>query len=859
MKTSTVLEPELSSFSKALDENNQGTWPLSVSVVEMNAKSFLSLFAVLLFAGCVGQMDDINSTGESDSPTKPGNTGKPGTSGKPGSSGNPETPGDSETPDSPLIPGLPDDPDDPNGPSIPSEPDDEMIPADPIPDGNQACIPTERLFMRKAWAQVAQPTCSACHNGQGLAAMSDFILNREIGFGDQSDHNLETMKRMATLRHTDLNNQSHLLLKATGTVAHGGGRAIAPNSHEFNVLKQFVDRVENPIDCSSGETDGSFFDGIVNHEAPDLFRKAAVGLAGRLPTDEEIATIARDGEPALDKALDKILGEDLFFERLKDGFNDIFLTDYYLGDTPENRLAPAHFPNAYWWDRLGLSGVPLHQLRTKGRYGIAREPLELIAYIVKNNRPITQILTADFTMVSPFSAKNYGVFDKVRFNNPENQYEFQPVKLPAIAAGGGQGSDFPHAGILTSYMILSRYPSTETNRNRARSSFFYSKFLAIDLLELAARSNTPLETVLQYDNPTRDAPACAICHVVMDPVAGAFQNHDDRGWYRPRSGGWYKDTFSPGVNGKLLPEGQGWQGLRWLGQETVKDPRFALAMVEHVFFIVTGQKPLGLPRSFESADYEAKLTAYATQREFLREASEKLIAANYNLKNAFKTVILSPYYSAKTTTDGQLSPQRANELSEIGLARPLHPEQLHRKIIAIFGSPWKSGYRDAFDQYVYKYVYGGIDSDQLVERLNEANGVMAGVASLMANEVSCTNTAKDFDRPRDQRKLFPHVDPADQPGSNADTDNRIKQTIQYLHNRLLGQRLDIKDAEIQHSFDLFKDVVASGRSEVQQDGSKAKIFAPCATSKLANDPNYTVRGWMAVVSYMLSTYDFLYE
>ncbi len=845
-----------------------GNWPLSVSVVEMNARSVLSLFVVLLFAGCIGQIDEIHSTGEPDSPTQPGkpeSSGKPGSNGNPGSNESPGTPGSPGTPDdpgntdNPLIPGLPDDPDDPIGPSIPSEPDSEMIPSAPVPDANQACVPTNRLFMRKAWAQVAQPTCSACHNGQGLASMSDFILNREIGFGDQAAHNFDAMKRMATLRHTDLNNQSHLLLKATGTVAHGGGRAVAPNSHEFNVLKEFVDRVENPVDCSNTGTEKDFLAGIVNHDAPDLFRKAVVGLAGRLPTQEETATIARDGEPALDKALDKILGENSFFERLKDGFNDILLTDYYLGDTPENRLAPAHYANAYWWDRVGLSGVPLHQLRTKGRYGIAREPLELIAYIVKNNRPITQILTADFIMVSPFSAKNYGIFDKVRFNNNEDQYEFQPVKLPSIASGGGQGSDFPHAGILTSAMVLSRYPSTETNRNRARSSFFYSKFLAIDLLELAARSNNPLETVLQYDNPTRDAPACAICHVIMDPVAGAFQNHDDRGWYRPRPGGWYKDTFSPGVNGKLLPSGQGWQGLRWLGQETIKDPRFALAMVEHVFFIVTGQKPLVLPRAFDSADYEAKLTAYASQREFLRDASEKLIAANYNLKNAFKTVIRSPYYRAKTTTEGQLSRQRANELAEIGMARPLHPEQLHRKIVAIFGAPWKSGYRDAFDQYVYKYVYGGIDSDQLVERLNEANGVMAGVASLMANEVSCTNTAKDFDRPRNQRKLFPHVDPADQPGINTDTDNRIKQTIQHLHTQLLGQRHDIKDAEIQHSFDIFKDVVASGRTEVQQDGSKAKIFAPCATSKIANDPNYTVRGWMAVVSYMLSTYDFLYE
>ncbi len=822
----------------------------------MNARSVLSLFAALLLAGCVGQMDGTQNSGDPNTPGQPGKPGIPGNPSTPGNPGDPNNPNNSENP---LVPGLPDDPNDPNGPAIPSDPDYEMTPPDPIPDPDRACVPTDQLFMRKAWAQVAQPNCSACHNPQGLASMSNFILNRELGFGDQAENNMEAMKRMAMLRHADLNNQSQLLLKATGTVAHGGGRAITPNSHEFNVLKEFVDRVEQPVDCANTEPAGDFFAGVTNHEAPDLFRKAAIGLAGRLPTNEEMETIARDGEPALDKALDKILSEDLFFERLKDGFNDILLTDFYLGDTPENRLAPAHYPNAYWWDRLGLTGVPLHQLRTKGRYGIAREPLELIAYIVKNNRPITEILTADYIMVSPFSAKNYGVFDKVQFNNNEDQYEFKPVTLPAIAGSGGQGSTFPHAGILTSYMVLSRYPATETDRNRVRSRFFFSTFLAIDLLELAARSNNPLETVLEYENPTRDAPACAICHVIMDPVAGAFQYHDNNGWYRPRYGGWYKDTFAPGVNGELLPAGREWEGLRWLGQQTIKDPRFALAMTEHAFFIVTGQKPLVLPRSFQSDDYEARLSAYAAQREFLRETAEKLIADNFNFKTAIKTIIKSPYYRAKAISDSNLTPQRAVELAEVGLARPLHPEQLHRKIIAIFGAPWKAGYRDAFDPYVYKYVYGGIDSNQLVERLAEANGVMAGVASLMANEVSCLNTAKDFDRARNQRLLFPHIDHTDIPGTNNDTDSRIKQNLQHLHNRLLGQRLDINDPEIQHSFELLKDIVSTGRAEVQQNAANAAIPSTCATYKTSTDPNYTVRGWMAVLSYMMSTYEFLYE
>ena len=39
--------------------------------------------------------------------------------------------------------------------------------------------------------------------------------------------------------------------------------------------------------------------------------------------------------------------------------------------------------------------------------GVAREPLELIAYVVMNDRPYTEVLTADYTMVNAFSDLAY--------------------------------------------------------------------------------------------------------------------------------------------------------------------------------------------------------------------------------------------------------------------------------------------------------------------------------------------------------------------------------------------------------------------------------------------------------------------
>ena len=34
--------------------------------------------------------------------------------------------------------------------------------------------------------------------------------------------------------------------------------------------------------------------------------------------------------------------------------------------------------------------------------------MRLIEYIVRNNRPFTEVATADYTMVSPYTARGYG-------------------------------------------------------------------------------------------------------------------------------------------------------------------------------------------------------------------------------------------------------------------------------------------------------------------------------------------------------------------------------------------------------------------------------------------------------------------
>ena len=136
-----------------------------------------------------------------------------------------------------------------------------------------------------------------------------------------------------------------------------------------------------------------------------------------------------------------------------------------------------------------------YKLANDYRRALLDEPMPLVEHIVRNDRPFTEVVTADYIMVTPYTVRGYGIFDEVRdrFEDADDYLEYIPVKLKALkgrSRGTDQESatgDYPHAGILSTFQYLRRYPTTETNRNRLRARMYYLHFLGVDALELAAR------------------------------------------------------------------------------------------------------------------------------------------------------------------------------------------------------------------------------------------------------------------------------------------------------------------------------------------------------------------------------------
>ena len=198
-----------------------------------------------------------------------------------------------------------------------------------------------------------------------------------------------------------------------------------------------------------------------------------------------------------------------------------------------------------------------------------------------------------------------------------------------------------------------------------------------------------------------------------------------------------------------------------------------------------------------------------------------------------------------------MNPDRAAELDDIGIVRLLSPEQLERKLKAIFGKEW--GRLDGET----KILYGGIDSISITERNADPSGAMGAIQRILANDVACYHVARDFRREASERLLFSTIEPSVVPGDDM-SNQRIRQTIVSLHQRLLGQDLVAEDPEVERTFQLFTGIVADANAQGRFE-PRETYFCGGREEFRTEDPLYTIRAWRGVVTYLLRQHSFLYE
>ena len=678
--------------------------------------------------------------------------------------------------------------------------------------------------------------CSGCHVGPTPLPLGAW----EFSNSPPDANDFDVFRAFAAI---DSNGQSLILAKATG-IGHGGFDRFPnrPNDPNYDVFADFTNRAavclpDPPVNTSTVDFGTGY----------EQLHRITAALAARIPTVNEINTIsaANNDQQAIDTALgpimDGLMNEDAFYTRVQEMYNDLLLTDRDAndrGDVDGNFDLDAFANRDYYEDNF--SGNERSDLREAANYGFARAPVELVKYVIQNNRPFTEIVTADYTMINPYSAviyNNNAGDPNFPFSSDQNQAnhdrdDFRPVNNIRQQ----DNTLVPAAGVIGTHAFLSRYPSTNTNVNRARARYVTDYFLGLDIESLAPRDGLDLNNVIG-SVPTFEDPQCTVCHVVMDPIAGLFTNRDNGGEYDP--GNTFQHTRTTNGVPRMVPAGYSLlqadqlpgseedTALQWLGSRLAQDDRFAERTVRTVF------------KGLTSIDATA-----ASTETFVNDTKNRFVTANFNFKLLVKDIVSSDYFMARNLAQGE----DPNDYADIGPGRLITPEELNRRVTNITGVnyEWRGPNSNSGLLGRHRLLYGGIDSDDVIQRITEPTSLIDGIQERIANQVACQRVANDL---YNGGALFPIADETDIPDNGAG-ENAIRQNIQFLHRHILGEDLALNDTEIANTYQLFVDVRAAGETAIQSQ---------CRGGGSNTDTNGTVIPWMAVVTYLLADYRFLYE
>jgi len=429
----------------------------------------------------------------------------------------------------------------------------------------EACDTTAKACYISDVDPVVQQSCVVCHQ-EGLTADQQ---GARLLFTDDASSNHASLEAFVTTKGVGAD---WLLDKIVGDRSHGGGPVLTRGGADYLAFADYLTLLVG-ANTDDGSVDASaIWSGTTMESRETTLRRAAILLAGKVPTKAALKRV-RASDKALKWDLKQLMNGDGFHDFLVTAANDRLLTDGLNNGIDWQFNFRSRFPVFYAFE-LNLPermpeefetdeyrGKPFlsrNDANSEIRIATIREPVELIAYIAENNRSYQEVVTADYTMVNQFTALAYQsdvdfdnpITDDNGFYNRRHLNTFKPAKNAGHIPFTNENNfdqesgeytvteyhEWPHSGVLTMPAWLGRYPSTDTNRNRARARWTYYHFLGVDIEKSAPRSTDPV-ALADTNNPTMNNPACTVCHERMDPVAGAYQNFGDQGHYLDTHGG----------------------------------------------------------------------------------------------------------------------------------------------------------------------------------------------------------------------------------------------------------------------------------------------------------------------------------
>ena len=469
------------------------------------------------------------------------------------------------------------------------------------------------------------------------------------------------------------------------------------------VLSGCADPATGPAGSAdtSAETVGEPEAVVVPLEAPRLLRRLSLDLRGTLPTVEELNAVEADPAAVW-------------------GYRDAWLTDPRL----EERLV--YLLGEQWHTRVdeflifsleyqALAGNPESEYPFERAVG--EEPLRLMARVVAEDRPWSDVVTADWTMAPPLLA------------------EIWPLAQDAPGEGwrvAHYTDGRPAAGVLATNGLWWRYFSTQTNYNRGRVAALTRLLVcedyaarSISLTEAAALGEgSALETAL------RDSPYCQGCHASIDPIAATLFGFWPANEYSIHEVDVYHPDREP-LGALLMDVTPAWfgdpvYGLNELGAHIAADPRFARCAAQ-TFAAALWRREVDAVEDFD-------------QIEALRQV---LAAADLRIQPLLAAITETPTYQAGALAETATEADAAREAT----VRLLSPDQLASALEDLSGGfRWT---RDGFDQldndtYGFRVLAGGVDGAYVTRPQDAPSMTQALVVQRLAEAAAAQIAAETY-------------------------------------------------------------------------------------------------------------------
>jgi len=365
---------------------------------------------------------------------------------------------------------------------------------------------------------------------------------------------LSTLTRRAYRRpSTDADIQRLLPFYSAGKVEGGFDRGIEKALERVLVSPQFMFRIETePANAAAGAA----------------YRISDLELASRLSffiwssiPDDELLGIAASGKLKAPAVLEQQVNRMLADSRSASMVTNFAAQWLYLRDIEAKQPDEVLFPN---WDETL-------------RVGFRRETELFLESILRENRSVLDLLTANYTFVNERLAKHYGIPNVIGS-------WFRRVTLP-------EGS--PRGGLLGQGSIL-----TITSYANRTSPVLRGKWVLENLLAAPPPPPPPNVPALKTEGPEpgktltmreamvqhRANPACAGCHARMDPIGFAMENFDAVGKWRDRDSENRIDASGALADGTTF---EGMPGLRKLLVD--RSGEFVSAVAEKLLMYAVGR------------------------------------------------------------------------------------------------------------------------------------------------------------------------------------------------------------------------------------------------------------------------------